>query len=66
MIVGAGAAGLSMASQLRRQLEGAKITLIDRREAHHFQPGYTLIGAGLWRAEDVLSSNASYVAPGVD
>ncbi len=61
VIVGAGAAGLSIAAQLRRRLAGAKITLIDRRETHHFQPGYTLIGAGIWRAADVLSTNASYL-----
>jgi sulfide:quinone oxidoreductase len=34
VIAGAGAAGLAMAARLAARLEGATITLIDRRQAH--------------------------------
>lgn len=47
VIAGAGAAGLSMANRLAALLDGASITLIDERKAHYYQPGFTLIGAGL-------------------
>ncbi len=66
VIAGAGAAGLALASRLRRQMENATIILIDGKKAHHFQPGYTLVGAGLWRPEDVTEANAAYVPVGVE
>ena len=38
VIAGAGAAGLSLASRLSRQMENATITIINAKRAHHFQP----------------------------
>ena len=66
VIAGAGAAGLSLAARLRRQMDNATIILIDAKKAHHFQPGYTLVAAGLWRPEDVTEANAAYVPSGVE
>lgn len=65
VIVGAGAAGLSMASRLNRALPKARITLIDAKKEHHFQPGLTLVGAGLWAPAYITSQNASYIPAGV-
>ncbi|MDR0407514.1 MAG: NAD(P)/FAD-dependent oxidoreductase [Campylobacteraceae bacterium] len=61
VIVGAGAAGLTAASKLARSLEGAKITLIDTEEVNNYQPGFTLIGAGLKPLNYTKSTTASYV-----
>jgi sulfide:quinone oxidoreductase len=47
VILGAGAAGTAMASRLDDMLDGAQITLIDGRPQHWYQPGFTLIAAGL-------------------
>ncbi|MFA5664724.1 FAD/NAD(P)-binding oxidoreductase [Castellaniella sp.] len=66
VIAGAGAAGLSAASRLARALDGAQITLIDARRQHYYQPGYTLIGAGIEPAGYVISDTAEYVPPGVE
>jgi sulfide:quinone oxidoreductase len=66
VIAGAGAAGLALASRLRRQMPNATITLIDAKKEHHFQPGFTLVAAGLWRSADVTEQNADYVPRGVD
>lgn len=65
-IAGAGAAGLTLAAQLRRQMPQATITLIDAKTEHHFQPGFTLVGAGLWRPGDVTFRNADFVPRGVE
>ena len=48
VIAGAGAAGITMAARLSQRLDGARITVIDRRERHVYQPGLTLVGAGVW------------------
>ena len=45
VIVGAGAAGLSIASRVARQMPNATITIFDARREHYFQPGWTLVGA---------------------
>jgi len=64
-IAGAGAAGLAIAARLRRQMPNATIVLIDAKKEHHFQPGFTLVAAGLWGPADVTERNADYVPGGV-
>ena len=66
VIAGAGAAGLAAASRLAEQVDGASITLVDGRKEHFYQPGYTLVGAGLKPASYVVSTTAEYVPKGVD
>ncbi|MDO9500073.1 NAD(P)/FAD-dependent oxidoreductase [Falsiroseomonas sp.] len=62
LIIGAGAAGLAAASRLVQRLEGAEITLIDRRREHLYQPGLTLVAAGLKDAGYVLSTTRDYIS----
>ncbi|MCC6946822.1 MAG: NAD(P)/FAD-dependent oxidoreductase [Bradyrhizobiaceae bacterium] len=66
VIAGAGAAGLSLAARLRRQMPNATIILIDAKKEHHFQPGFTLVATGLWSPADVTERNADYVPRGVE
>lgn len=65
VIVGAGAAGVSLASRLSSGLDGARITIIDSREAHYYQPGLTLVATGAWTASRVMDSNSRYIPSGV-
>lgn len=65
VIMGAGAAGLSCAARLARVLDGAHITLIDARQQHLYQPGYTLVAAGIKGADYPISSTAEHVPAGV-
>lgn len=66
VVAGAGAAGLNLASRLSRELDNAHIILVDAKKQHVFQPGLTLIGAGLWPAGKVVDDNARYVPSGVE
>lgn len=66
VIAGAGAAGLAAASQLAARLEGATITLVDARKEHFYQPGFTLVAAGIKQAPYVLSATKDYVPRGVE
>lgn len=62
VIVGGGAAGIGVANMLSRHLDGAKITLIEPRKFHWYQPGQTLLLAGSYTHEsDVVSSIDKYV-----
>ncbi len=50
---------------LAARLEGATITLIDRRKEHLYQPGFTLVAAGLKQPGYVISATKDYVPQGV-
>lgn len=65
VIAGGGAAGLTAAARLAQQLTGAQITVIDARKQHYYQPGFTLVGAGIKPADYVVSSTSSYIPQGV-
>jgi hypothetical protein len=53
------AAGIAMANRLSHMLDGATITLIDGHKAHYYQPGLTLVGAGLKPPSYVEATPAS-------
>lgn len=65
VIAGAGAAGLTAASRLAQRLDGAEIVMIDARKAHYYQPGFTLIAAGLQPKDYAISATRDYVPPGI-
>ncbi len=65
VIVGAGAAGTALANRLVQRLDGAKITIIDPRREHLYQPGLSLVAAGLKPAGYVVSSTADWLPSGV-
>jgi sulfide:quinone oxidoreductase len=61
VIVGGGAAGITIAAYLSERLRHDDITLIEPAEIHRYQPGYTLIAAGLLDAPDVERPTASLI-----
>jgi sulfide:quinone oxidoreductase len=65
VILGAGAGGAAIANRLTERLEGAEITIVDGRKEHWYQPGFTLIGAGLRPASYSVSSTAEWLPRGV-
>ena len=64
VVAGAGAAGLATASRLARELDGATITLIDSRRPHLYQPGFTLVAAGLKPKDYVIGETRAFVPRG--
>jgi len=65
VIIGAGAAGTAFANRLVRRLDGAQITLIDPRAQHLYQPGLSLVAAGLKPASYVISQTTDWLPSGV-
>lgn len=61
VIVGAGSAGISIASRLLRKAPYLKnqITLIDPAEVHYYQPLWTLVGGGQSQLADSRRTQAS-------
>lgn len=56
---------MALANRLVRRLDGAQITMIDPRPHHLYQPGLTLVAAGLKPASYVVSENADWLPGGV-
>ncbi len=50
VIVGGGAAGIAVAASLLSRKNGLEIAIIDPADVHYYQPGWTLVGAGVFRA----------------
>ena len=65
VIIGAGAGGTALANRLVRRLDGASITLIDPRVDHLYQPGLSLVAAGLKPAGYVVSKTTDWLPSGV-
>ena len=61
LIIGGGAAGISMANRFSHSLSGAKITLVGARKNHIFQPGQTLIASSLWDKDQVITSTQEWL-----
>lgn len=66
VIAGGGAAGLTAASRLAALLDGASITVMDGRKEHYYQPGFTLVAAGIKPQGYVVSSTSEYLPRGVE
>lgn len=61
VIVGAGAAGITMAAYLSDMLRYDNVTLIDPSSDHHYQPGYTLIAGGVFEPKEVVRTTKSLI-----
>jgi sulfide:quinone oxidoreductase len=66
VIIGAGAAGTALANRLVAKLDGGSITLIDPRRDHLYQPGLSLVAAGLKPADYVVSRTTDWLPAGVE
>lgn len=48
VIVGAGAGGIAAAASLLKRKPDLDIALIDKAEKHYYQPGWTMVGGGIF------------------
>ena len=56
IVVGGGAAGLAAAASLLRRRPGLDIAVIDPADNHYYQPGWTLVGAGVFSPQTTVRS----------
>tara|TARA_B110000503_G_scaffold32213_1_gene52337 strand:+ start:336 stop:2003 length:1668 start_codon:yes stop_codon:yes gene_type:complete len=61
VIVGGGAAGISVASSLLARSPLLDIAIIDPADAHFYQPGWTMVGGGIFKATDTARTMASLI-----
>ena len=66
VIVGGSAAGLTVAALLRKKVPTLKVTLIEPSETHYYQPGFTIVGGGVYRFEQTARPTAKFIPSGVN
>lgn len=72
VIVGGGAAGISTASSLLARHSNLNIAIIDPADVHYYQPGWTMVGGGIFTAaqtkrvmKDVMPSQVTWIQKSV-
>ncbi|WP_417270468.1 TIGR01244 family sulfur transferase [Celeribacter sp.] len=65
VIVGAGAAGVAVASSLKSRKSDLEIAIIDPADIHYYQPGWTMVGAGVFDAQTTAKTMGSLIPRGV-
>lgn len=64
-IVGGGAAGIAVASSLKTRRSDLEIALIDPADIHYYQPGWTMVGGGIFDASTTAKTMGSLIPKGV-
>ena len=65
VIVGAGAGGISVAASLKARKPDLEIALIDPADIHYYQPGWTMVGGGIFEPQDTARTMGSLIPRGV-
>ena len=65
VIVGAGAAGIAVAASLHSRQSSLSIALIDPADVHYYQPGWTMVGGGIFKASQTAKTMGTLIPRGV-
>ena len=65
LIVGGGAGGIATATSLLKRDRSLDITIIEPSDDHYYQPGWTMVGAGIFSKEETRRDTLSVWPSGV-
>ena len=65
VIVGGGASGITVAAELKRHDPGLDIAIVEPSGLHWYQPGWTLVGAGVFRRTQTERREEKLIPKGV-
>ena len=65
LIVGGGAAGITVAAQLKRARVGLDVAILEPSADHYYQPGWTLVGGGVFSLQDTHRAERDLIPSGV-
>ncbi len=65
VIIGGGAAGTSIANDLKKQNASLEIALIEPSSLHYYQPAFTLVGAGAYTLKNATREQKDLLPDGI-
>lgn len=65
VIIGGGAGGIAVAASLKARKADLEIAIIDPADIHYYQPGWTMVGGGIFRPEQTTRTMGSLIPKGV-
>lgn len=65
VIVGGGAAGIAVAASIRERKRELSIAILDPADIHYYQPGWTMVGAGIFDPATTARTMGSLIPQGV-
>ncbi len=65
VIIGAGSGGISVAASLLKRLPKTRIALIDPASDHYYQPGWTMVGGGVFDQTSTRRAMKNLIPNGV-
>jgi sulfide:quinone oxidoreductase len=66
VIIGGGAAGITVAAQLMNKNKNLDLGIIEPSDNHYYQPAWTLVGAGEYQFEDTVKHEQELIPTGVN
>lgn len=66
VIVGGGSAGIACAASILRRRPDITLAIIEPSDTHYYQPGWTLVGAGVFQPEATRRPMASVIPKGAE
>ena len=65
LIIGGGTGGIAVASHLRKEAPELSVAVVEPSDTHYYQPGWTLVGGGLMKAERTARPMEKVIPEGV-
>lgn len=66
VVIGGGSAGLATAASILRRRRGVTVAIVEPSEDHYYQPGFTMVGGGIFAAEATRRGEAGLIPEGAE
>lgn len=64
VVVGGGSAGIATAASLLKRRHWLKIAIVEPKDVHYYQPGWTMVGGGVFVAEETARPEEKVIPDG--
>ncbi len=61
LVVGGGSAGIAVTASLLHRVSDLDIAIVEPSETHYYQPGWTMVGGGVFEAEQTAKAMSSLI-----
>jgi len=66
VVIGGGSAGIATAASILRRRPGVSLAIVEPSEDHYYQPGFTMVGGGIFGAEATRRGEEGLIPEGAE